>query len=221
MLCWTARLVTLIARVYFVVKVVYVRYHCSWSPDAPRYYLCKQHRAEQLHLEMCCRVLHWRFRMRTPTPSMGQSSLGKTWPKTIGRTRTTPKPNLPGPECVLFLHLHADSALSGSGEHPGLMCWRCWMTSSLCGAPLKICWAPPGCCCWSYSIHRRSGMANRGALPAPTEVRERRKDSAPAGTCPICFSDRGCAGGYRKPISKPKESSCPLFDLFHVQTLGA
>lgn len=47
MLCWTACLVTLIARVYFGFKVVYASYHCSWSPDTPRYYLCKQHQAER------------------------------------------------------------------------------------------------------------------------------------------------------------------------------
>lgn len=47
MLCWTACLVTLIARVYFGFKVVYASYHCSWSPDTPRYYLRKQHQAER------------------------------------------------------------------------------------------------------------------------------------------------------------------------------
>lgn len=114
----------------------------------------------------------------------------------IGRTRTTPKPNLPGPEFISFLYLHADSALSGSGEYPGLMYWQYWMTSSPCGAPLKICQAPPGCCCWSYKIHRRSDMANQVALPVPTELRDRREDAASGATCPICFRDTGYAGGH-------------------------
>lgn len=71
MLCWTARLVTLIARVYFVFKVVYASSHCTWSPDTCRYYLCKQHQTER-RISKCCRVLLWRFRLRRPRPSVGQ-----------------------------------------------------------------------------------------------------------------------------------------------------
>lgn len=138
----------------------------------------------------------------------------RKWPKTIGKIRTAPKPNLPGPEYILVLHLHSDSALFASGEHPGLMCGRCWVTWSPREAPRTKSWAPP-----------EAALFTRGPM-WPSELLfllllrwggEEKAD--PGGTCPICFSARGCAGHYHSPWfpGPSKASVLPASSMHNLQ----
>lgn len=107
--------------------------------------------------------------------------------------------------CTLTLHL---LALERS------MCWRCWVTSSPSAAPLKICWAPPGC--WCRSVHVRFGRTNPQEI-SQLLLRWGREASVPGGICPNCFRD----SGYCKAISTPKWSFCSNSCQFCVQTPGA
>lgn len=169
-MCWTARLVALIARVYFVFLVVYSSYHCPGSPDVPRYHLCKKHQAQELCLTKSDKSCSRDSEYEESEAKHGPEQLGqikKKRPKTTGRTWTTPQPNLPGTEWFIFTFA-ADSAPPGSGEVLALKVLGDFkplcspsenlLSSSWLLVPLSSCEV------WQNQP--------TGDLPAPAEVRE-------------------------------------------------
>lgn len=199
-MCWTACLVALIEGIYFCFSSCLFLLSLSWEPWCSQVPPLQKHQAQELCLtksaKSCSRGSKWGVWRQawTRTTWVNQEEMTQNYRQTLDHTSIKPPRNwmVHFHLCTLTLHL---LALERS------MYWRCWVTSRPCAAPLKICWAPPGC--WCHWVHVRFGRTN------PQEISQLlpgwgREATAPGRTCPNCFR----VNGYCKATSTPKQSFC-------------